>query len=124
MKHHSRKPDFATGSGGRSQPSVDRKTLQLCSQVRRVLEYGVDEVLHGEALVAVTDVIPAPDASHLLVLVQPMGDTTVEETEAIQERLVASAWQLRTMVAEGISRRKTPSLSFQVLPPFLLDQQP
>lgn len=94
MKHHSRKPDFSTGSGARSQPSVDRKTLQLCSQVRRVLEYGVDEVLHGEALVAVTDVIPAPDASHLLVLVQPMGDTTIEETEAIQQRLVASATQL------------------------------
>ncbi len=95
----------------------DRKTKQLCSQVRRVLEYGVDEALHGEALIAVSDVIPAPDASHLLVLVQPLGDTTAEETEQIQRRLTASSAELRQMVAESINRKKAPSLSFQVLPP-------
>ena len=95
----------------------DRKTKQLCAQVRRILEYGVDEVLHGDALIAVSDVVPAPDVSHLLVLVQPLGDTTNDETLEIQQRLTAATTELRHMVAEAINRRKTPALSFQVLPP-------
>ena len=95
----------------------DRKTKQLCAQVRRVLEYGVDEVLHGDALIAISDVVPAPDVSHLLVLVQPLGDTTNDETLEIQQRLTESTTELRHMVAEAINRRKTPALSFQVLPP-------
>lgn len=95
----------------------DRKTKQLCAQVRRVLEYGVDEVLHGDALIAISDVVPAPDVSHLLVLVQPLGDTTNDETIEIQQRLSEATTELRHMVAEAINRRKTPALSFQVLPP-------
>ena len=95
----------------------DRKTKQLCAQVRRVLEYGVDEVLHGDALIAIGDVVPAPDASHLLVLVQPLGDTTNDESIEIQQRLTEATTELRHMVAEAINRRKTPALSFQVLPP-------
>ncbi len=95
----------------------DRKTKQLCAQVRRVLEYGVDEVLQGDALIAVRDVLPAPDVSHLLVIVQPLGDTTSDETEEIQKRLSEATSELRQMVAESINRRKTPALSFQVLPP-------
>ena len=122
MKQPSRKSSSRNDHSDRTRSSGDRKTLQLCSQVRRVLEYGIDEVLHGDALVVVADVIPAPDASHLLVLVQPMGDTTPEETDSIQQRLVASAWQLRNMVAEAICRRKTPSLSFQVLPRLVLGE--
>jgi ribosome-binding factor A len=96
--------------------SGDRKSMQLCAQVRRALEYGIDEILQGEVMVAVADVVPAPNTAHLLVLVQPLEDLPFEETIRIQKRLIDATAKLRVIVSQAINRRKTPGLSFQVLP--------
>ena len=94
----------------------DRKSMQLCAQVRRALEYGVDEVLEGSVLVSISDVVPAPNTSHLMVIVQPLGELSFEDSLELQARLSSNSSRLRTLVSESIHRRKTPTLSFSVLP--------
>lgn len=90
--------------------------MQLCAQVRRALEYGVDEVLEGGVLVSIQDVVPAPNTSHLLVFVQPLEKLSFDDCLGIQSKLMAATSRLRTLISESIHRRKTPSISFQVLP--------
>lgn len=65
--------------------------MQLCAQVRRALEYGVDEVLEGSALVSISDVVPAPNTSHLMVIVQPLGELSFEESLDCKPSLRATA---------------------------------
>lgn len=90
--------------------------MQLCAQVRRALEYGVDEVLEGSALISISDVVPAPNTSHLMVIVQPLGELSFEDSLELQAKLSNNSSRLRTLVSESIHRRKTPTLSFSVLP--------
>jgi len=100
-----------------SSGSNDRKAAQLCAQVRRALDYGISEALSDSPQDAyVMDVLPAPNTSHLLVLVQPAAETDADGMRALEEELVRHAGVLRTAVAESINRRKTPTLSFRVLP--------
>src|SRR5688572_9760203 len=82
-----------------------RKTLQLCSQVQRTLEYVLsgemdDDVLRG---LMVQEVRPAPDATRLLVTVIPLDDGVPAET--ILRRLAISSGRLRTEIARSINRR-------------------
>ncbi len=97
--------------------SGNRKAAQLCAQVRRALEYGLSEALSDSTLDAyVMDVVPAPNTSHLLVLVQPAVSMDDAGLRTLQEAIISCSGKLRTMVAESIHRRKTPTLSFQVVP--------
>lgn len=94
-----------------------RKTLQLCSQIQRTLEYVLsgemdDDVLRG---LMVQQVRPAPDASRLLVTVVPLDEGVSAET--ILHRLAIVSGRLRTEIARSINRRKTPQLSFEVMLP-------
>jgi ribosome-binding factor A len=120
MKHrsHTKKQQNATpfDDGGGRFGHGDRKSMQLCAQVRRALEYGVDEVLEGSALVSISDVVPAPNTSHLMVIVQPLGELSFEDSLELQAKLASNSSRLRTLVSEFIHRRKTPTLSFSVLP--------
>ncbi len=101
----------------RENGSQDRKASQLCAQVRRALDYGISEALSDSSSDAyVMDVVPAPNTSHLLVLVQPTVTLDEQGLRSLQEELMRHAGQLRTTVAEFIHRRKTPTLSFQVVP--------
>ena len=106
---------FRAGKSGRK---TDRKTLQLCSQVRDALNYrlsddGGDELL---ALFHVADVRPAPDASQLLVVIDPavLPETPVD-ARAVLERLQNANGRLRAGVAAAITRKRAPKLLFQVL---------
>jgi ribosome-binding factor A len=95
----------------------DRKAAQLCAQVRRALDFGLSEALSDSSVDAyVLDVVPAPNTSHLLVLVQPMQAVDSEGVRELEDELARHAGLLRTTVAESIHRRKTPTLSFQVVP--------
>lgn len=91
----------------------NRKALQLCGQVARVLgqvlawEFG-DELL-GE--LSIESVVPAPNSSHLLVTVSAPGDASVGE---ILERLQRHMGRLRAEVAKSIHRKRVPELSFRV----------
>lgn len=91
---------------------TNRKTLQLCRQVERILT----GILEGEILrdLLVRSVAPAPDSSRLLATFVFHGPATVA-TADILAALQASYKKLRGEVAVAIHRRKTPELTFHVL---------
>lgn len=99
---------------------IDRKTLQLCGQVRQTLQY----VLSGECgdeLLRSLDILrvdPAPDAARLLVSVTPLDPADPTPAAEFLERLQERSGQLRAEVARSISRRKAPLLSFQFVAGF------
>ena len=86
----------------------DHKTAMLCRQVQRVLSLALDGDL-GE--LSVGDVTPAPNAGHLLVelLVPPGVELSMAE---LMSRVDAASPRLRHAVAQSISRKRAPSLSF------------
>ena len=94
---------------------TDRKERQLCRQVQEAL---------GEALSSLDDSVltdvwidgvePAPDASRLAVLLRVSRDV---DPERVKERLGRVSGYLRTEVAQAISRKRVPTLVFEVLPP-------
>ena len=98
------------------EQSHDRKALQLCAQVKYALEYAVNSVLNGEYGVTVLDVVPAPNTSHMLVFVQAFEELSFEESLLLSSKLTSHIPALRTAVSESIHRRKTPGLSFQIVP--------
>lgn len=101
----------------RNHASNDRKAAQLCAQVRRALDYGISEALSDSPIDAyVLDVMPAPNTSHLVVLVQAASEADAEGIRELEDELQRHAGLLRTTVAESINRRKTPTLSFRVVP--------
>lgn len=93
----------------------DRKTLQLCEQVRQTLEYVLTGELDDDHLrmLYVASVEPAPDADRLLVTVVPLTKATSPDPIQITSRLHAHAPTLRAAVAASISRRKVPDLLYR-----------
>ena len=97
---------------------ADRKTWQLCRQVRDTLRYlltaeTADDRLQGLDVVAVD---PDPDASRLLVTVAPLDPAGSVDGSDVSARLMSRAGFFRAEVARAICRRKTPTLTFQFLP--------
>lgn len=100
-----------------SGPRIDRKGAQLCAQVRRTLEFVVPEVLASTSWgVLVLDVQPSPNTSHLLVLLQSTVPLSDEDRLALEQEVARYSGPIRTAVAQAINRRKTPSLTFRVIP--------
>ncbi len=91
---------------------TNRKALQLCRQVERILSGS----LEGDILrdLIVHSVVPAPDSSRLLATVAFHEPDTVA-TPDILAALQAAYAKLRGDVAIAIHRKKTPELIFQVL---------
>lgn len=90
---------------------VDRKTLQLCAAVRRVVE----QLLSGEtgdpvmSECEVVDVLPNPNAARLRVVIIPPAEADPADVLARLGR--ASGW-MRAEISTSIRRRKTPELAF------------
>lgn len=90
---------------------VDRKTLQLCATVCRVLQ----QIVSGESAdpvlseCEVVDVVPNPNAGRLCVSIIPPAD--VDPAEVLQRLTNAAGW-MRAEVSASIRRRKTPELGF------------
>jgi ribosome-binding factor A len=105
---------------------VDRKTLQLCGQVRDTLNYVLTGELDDDVLrnVYVDEVRPAPDASRLLVSVCPLDAADMARAELILQKLHIFAPRIRSEVARSIHRRKTPELSYVVVQPHAPDEPP
>jgi len=99
---------------------VDRKTLQLCGQVRQTLQLVLSAECDDDWLRAldVLRVAPGPDASRLLVTVTPLDPADTTPASEFLDRLQARSGRLRSEVARTISRRKAPLLSFQFVPGF------
>lgn len=97
----------------------DRKAKQLCRQVAETL----DQVLSGEIShdvirgLRVSSVVPAPDASRLLVTLYSDCEPKDFNRTEIEQRLAARHGQLRCEIAASITRKKTPTLVFNVIGP-------
>jgi ribosome-binding factor A len=100
-------------------PRPDRKTLQLCSQVARELQF----ILMGECdddllrELQVESVLPAPNSSRLLVSVSSAAIDDPAEMAEMLHRLHQQMGFLRSEVAMSINRRKAPELMFRVVKP-------
>lgn len=102
---------------GRSDRWQGRKCLQLCRQIAETLDLVLsgecdDEVLQN---LQVVSVVPAPNASRLLVTVVCDVADGPTDSQAVLERLERQSARLRCEVAGAIHRRRTPTLAFQVL---------
>lgn len=95
------------------------KLQRLCRQVAETL----DQVLAGEfaddalGCLRVTSAMPAPDASRLLVTLYADCEPEEFDRELLEDRLAACKGRLRCEVAAAITRRKAPSLAFNVVGP-------
>lgn len=94
----------------------DRKDRQLCRQVFETLSYVLSSVGHDEQLqdLVVREVIPAPDATRLLVVVCPFAATDQVNPAEVLQQLYQASGRLRAEIARSISRRAVPDLMFRV----------
>lgn len=100
-----------------SPSKVDRKAAQLCAQVRRALEFIIPNVLQSSDWDAmVLDVQPAPNTGHLLVLLQAVEKLDEAGCHQLESAIFQKSGLIRTAVAGAIQRRKTPTLTFRVVP--------
>lgn len=100
----------------RSHRKADRKTLQLCAQVADTLNVLLPDC-HDELLqmLQVASVVPAPDATQMLVTVFPAVQTDSDfDSQKVLEQLTRAAGHLRSEVAAAITRKRAPSLLFEV----------
>ncbi len=96
-----------------------RKLERLCAQVEQVVSLSLggseDERLRS---LMVESVRVAGDGSRLVVSVVAGADVAPEELDEIHSALVHAGPWLRRQVAAEIHRKRTPDLSFVVLPPW------
>ena len=117
--------DFLEALGGRESrlrspergsSRRDHKALHLCRAAQRALSLALsgecgDDVLRS---LCVHDVVPAPDASRLLVrLISPPSAGQIDDVYARLERVRPL---LRRTVAQAVTRKRAPELSFVVMP--------
>ena len=93
-----------------------RKARQLSRQVAETL----DAVLAGDTRDAllrglrVVSVVPAPDATRLLVTVEPLMPIDPVDKAELRVRLERATGWLRTEVAAAVTRRRAPLLTFHL----------
>lgn len=103
------------GDGDTVRRKAERKERQLCRQVQEAIGEalsGLDDDVLSE--VWVCGVEPAPDAARLAVLVRAPATAV---PELVKERLERLGGRLRSEVAQAITRKRVPTLLFEVLPP-------
>ena len=94
-----------------------RKTYQVCKQVEKTLNL----VLAGESVepllheIIVSAVEPAPDSSHLLVIVEPNSMAVSLDENDVLAALQRATGRLRAAIATAINRKRTPQISFRFL---------
>ncbi len=97
------------------------KDAQLCRAVRETLSLTLAESLDPRLeAVFVVDVVPAPDVSRLAVRVEAPSELDPDDVHDALERTVP---RLRSEIAAAIQRKKTPGLTFVVVPAGLDDEQ-
>lgn len=91
---------------------AERKEKQLCRQVLEALSYTLPSV--GDRILRdcwLVEVEPAPDASRLCAVVAAPAGLKARE---VLERLEKLSGFFRGEVAQAISRKRTPTLTFRV----------
>jgi ribosome-binding factor A len=117
-RHSARR--FAPGAAdsprfpARERPT-DRKTLQLCAQVKDALVWVLGSATNDDrlAVCSVESVEPLPGGNRLLVKVSVPPDVPVGDVIA---SLATAAPALRAEVAQSITRRKAPELVYLPVP--------
>jgi len=104
-------PEFAEALYGddsrklSSERQAQRKTQQFCRQVQRALNLALADGSAGDGI----NVSPGPDCGHLMVhIVAPADRPVLDAIEALRR----AAPRLRSEVAQAISRKRAPELSF------------
>ncbi len=94
-----------------------RKAKQLCRQVQKTLDLVLSGEIRDESLngLKIASITPGADSSRLVVTV--IADVPAAELDRadIERRLATVEGQLRSAVAQAITRKKTPLLVFQIL---------
>ena len=114
----SRRTDRRRGRSSEEPVNNQHKVTQLCAQVERSLALTLagdcqDPILNN---LYVYDVIPAPDASRLLVRVS-CRLASLDELAAVYDALTRAKGLMRTAIAAELNRKRTPELSFVVITP-------
>ena len=93
----------------------DRKTLQLCGQVKEALSWVIGSATNDERMMLsyVQAVEPLPGGNRLLVKVAVPADVSI--TDATTSLAVATP-ALRVEVAQAVTRRKVPELVYIAVP--------
>ena len=108
------------GGGGAGRKSRGaQKALQLCRQAQRALGMALAGECDDDVLRAlyVDSVVPAPDATQLLVrLVIPAASARDVRAADVYARLQRVHGILRHAVAEAITRKRAPELAYVVVP--------
>jgi ribosome-binding factor A len=108
----SRRPSRSHGS-----PSQHRKFARLCAQVAEVVSLSLgDSADERLRQLVVHSVDPSPDGSTLMVSVLVGADVGLDEIDEVFAALSRARSWLRQQIAAEIHRKRTPDLSFQVLP--------
>lgn len=115
-RHSGRSSLHDSGSDSSFPAGHSRKDLQLCRQVADTLQLALgdcgDDCLRD---LHVVRVVPAPDASQLLVIVgSGPGEVPPAPTDVLAHLQARTPW-LRGEVAHAITRKRAPSLLFEYL---------
>ena len=102
---------------GAKRNRENRKLAQLCAQVEQTISLALGDAadlrLHD---LFVQSVSPGPDAARLLVTVVATSSSDLESLEKMKTALSSARCWLRQQVAADIHRKRTPELTFLVLP--------
>jgi ribosome-binding factor A len=109
------RPIFDRSEGHGEKP--DYKTAALCKQVRRALSMALagdcaDELLQS---LVVDEVLPAPNASRLLVRIILRASGGAVSIPHVLQRLEQVRGLLRARIGEAIVRKRTPELAFDII---------
>jgi ribosome-binding factor A len=118
---HSRKwvgdaDQFFDDGDPRKGAGADYKLSQLCSQVEEAVVYALgasrDAALRD---VLVVSVVPARGAASLQLTVESDADG-VDGMDRVHAKLTRAKGYLRSEIASAINRKRTPDLTFVVVP--------
>jgi ribosome-binding factor A len=100
------------------EPEIDRKSMQFCRQVQRILSLTLAFEVRDEwvRLMTVESVRPAPSCGHLMVMLGVPGDCGAGLADLL-ERIERVRPVLRAAIAGGSSRKRVPMLSFTFVAP-------
>ena len=97
--------------------AVDPRSLAVCAQARRALEFALGGECRDEALsdLVVVEVLPDPTVRRLRVWLRGPSDMDEADRDHVLARLAAARGFLRAQVADAIHRKRTPELAFELL---------
>ena len=102
------------------QTKMDRKAMQLAKQIAETLQLVLTDDHSELDGLSVLNVIPAPDSRRMLVTVawdcSVQNDDQPTQHDQLMSELQQHVPRLRAEIARSITRKKTPQLTFEIVP--------